>query len=108
MDGFVNNPARNAPRNSNYGLLISTSSPLRLSGLNCSVLSNSGVLTTDSSGNVICDDDDGGAGGGGSTTTIAGLTPSNGVFSLATGSATGLDLHISTTSPRTITFTPTL
>lgn len=33
-----------------------------LTGYDCSVLSNGGVLTTDSSGNVICGNDDGGSG----------------------------------------------
>lgn len=47
-------------------------------------------------------------GGGGSTTTIAGLTPSNGVFVLATGTAQGIGLTITTTTPRTITLTPTV
>lgn len=46
--------------------------------------------------------------GGSSTTTIAGLTPTNGVFIFATGTAQGIGLTISTTSPRTITFTPTV
>jgi len=45
----------------------------------------------------------GGSGGGGSS-TIAGLSPSNGVFTLATSSA-GTTFTFSTTSPGTITFT---
>ncbi len=49
-----------------------------------------------------------GSGGGGSgSTTIAGLTPSDGNFVLATGTDTNIGITISTTSPRTITFTPT-
>lgn len=45
---------------------ITVPGTLRLSSLNCTGNSNSGALTTDSSGNVTCSDDDGGAGGGGS------------------------------------------
>lgn len=71
-----------------------------------SLASGGDCVTTDGSGNFStgpC-----GTGGGGSTTTIAGLTPSDGVFVFATGTATGFDLLITTTSPRTITFSPQL
>src|SRR5687768_6262627 len=53
------------PRNSSYGLLLSTTSPIRLSAFNCSDDGNGGKLTTDSSGNVICGADNAGGGAGG-------------------------------------------
>jgi len=69
-----------------------------------SVTSDQFCLTADS---CITEWGTGGPGGGAST-TIAGLSPANGVFTLATGTMTGLNLNITTTSPRTITFTPQL
>src|SRR3989344_2499003 len=42
------------------GGLIVSGGGLRISTLNCSLFSNSGALTTDSNGNIICSDDDGG------------------------------------------------
>lgn len=67
-----------------------------------------GCAYFDTSGNLLGGATCSGGGGSGASTTINGLQPSNGVFVFATGTATGLNLNITTSSPRTLTFTPQL